>query len=89
MSGRARALSFGGSVALMVAGGVVGALVGGITGEAIAIAAISLGGVALVSLVFYEIGLSEDRDRARERRERQRPPRPPRPPSLPRRRRRG
>ena len=45
-------------------------LLGGITGEAVAIALISLGAIAIVSLVFLEVGLSEDRERARERTQR-------------------
>ena len=68
-------LSFGaGAIAVMVIGGVVGALVGGVTGEAAAIAAISLGAIAIVSLVFLEVGLSEDREREREAGERRRIP---------------
>jgi hypothetical protein len=37
-------------------------------GAAAGMAALGIGGVFLVSMVFYEIGLSEDRDRERERR---------------------
>jgi hypothetical protein len=40
--------------------------VGGTTGEVLAIALMSLGFGGAVLLVFYEVGLSEDRDRARE-----------------------
>jgi len=75
---RARLLSFGGAGLVIVIGGVAGPLLGGITGEAIAIALISLGAIAIVSLVFLEIGLSEDRERARERGTRAVRPRPPR-----------
>jgi hypothetical protein len=76
MTRRNRLLSFGASVALIVLGAVADPLFGGITGEAVAIALASLGGIAIVSLVFLEVGLSEDRERAREsatKRERERP----------------
>jgi hypothetical protein len=64
---RNRVLSFGGAGLVIVLGLLAGPLLGGITGEAIAIALISVGGIAIVSLVFLEVGLSEDRERARER----------------------
>ena len=91
MTRRARLLSFGSGVAAIVLGAILGPLLGGVTGEAVAISLASLGGIAIVSLVFYEIGLSEDRDRARDEAARRRVPRPPRPaaPRLPRRRRPG
>ena len=72
MMPRTRVLSFGGALLTIVIGGVAGALIGGVTGEAIAVAAISLGGIAIVSLVFLEVGLSEDRERAREVEQRRR-----------------
>ena len=79
MTRRGRVLTFGGALAAMVAGAVVGAIVGGVTGEAIAIAFVSVGAIAVVSLIFLEVGLSEDREREREAREarrarRRRPP---------------
>ena len=53
------------AVALIVAGGVVAIATGGSTaGKAIAMTLAGIALVWLVSLVFYEIGLSEDRDRA-------------------------
>ena len=64
---RARLFSFGGAGLLIVLGAIAGPVLGGITGEAVAIALISVGAIAIVSLVFLEIGLSEDRERARER----------------------
>jgi hypothetical protein len=76
MSTRARVLSFGGALLLVVLSGPLDALVGGVTGEAVAIALGSLGLIALVSLAFLEVGLSEDRDRAREDATRRRPPQP-------------
>ncbi len=87
MSTRTRILSFGSAIAAIVLGGLVGRLIGGVTGDAVAIALVSLGGIAVVSLVFLEIGLSEDRDRAREEAQRRRAAAAP--PRLPRRRRPG
>jgi hypothetical protein len=63
---RNRLLSFGGSVLLLVLAAIAGPVLGGITGEAVAIALACVGGIAIVSLVFLEIGLSEDRERARD-----------------------
>jgi predicted MFS family arabinose efflux permease len=69
MTRRGRVLSFGGAIAAMVAGAIAGAIVGGITGEAVGIAFVSVGAIAVVSLIFLEVGLSEDREREREARE--------------------
>ncbi len=66
MAPRTRLLSFGAGVLAIVAGLIAGSVLGGITGEAVAIALYSLGGIAIVSLVFLEVGLSEDRERERE-----------------------
>lgn len=78
MTSRTRLLSFGGAAVLIVLGVIAGPVLGGITGEAIAIALVSVGGIAIVSLVFLEVGLSEDRARARERAVRSVRRRPPR-----------
>jgi hypothetical protein len=52
---------------LMLAGLIVLLLASDSTAGGVAgLIAIGLGGVFLVSLLFYEIGLSEDRDRERE-----------------------
>jgi hypothetical protein len=67
MSRRMRVLSFGSAVALIVAGVVVDGAITGIGAEAVAIALMSLGGIGVVALLFLEVGLSEDRERARER----------------------
>src|ERR1019366_8476132 len=77
MTSRTRLLSFGSAAVLIVLGVIAGPVLGGITGEAIAIALVSLGAIAVVSLVFLEVGLSEDRERARERAVRKVRPRPP------------
>ena len=90
MTPLSRALAFGGAFLAIVAGAVAGPVIGGITGEAVALSLVSLGVIAIISLVFLEVGLSEDRERAREDALRRRPPpRPLRPPRLPRRRRPG
>jgi hypothetical protein len=78
MTSRTRLLSFGGAALMIVIGGIAGPVLGGITGEAVAIALISVGAIAIVSLVFLEVGLSEDRERARERAVRTVRRRPPR-----------
>ena len=74
MSRRTRVLAFG-SAGLMTAAGVGAAVAGGLVGQVIAIALITLGLGGALLLVFLEVGLSEDRDRARdrERRWRRRP----------------
>jgi hypothetical protein len=65
-------LAFGSAAALVVAGSICAALVGGLTGEVLAIALITLGLGAVVLLMFLEIGLSEERDLAREQKRRRR-----------------
>ena len=63
---RARVLSFGSAAALVVAGAICAALIGGSTGDALAIPLITLGLGAALPLIFLEVGLSEERDLARE-----------------------
>jgi hypothetical protein len=53
--------------ALLVAGAVIAGLSDGIVGKAIGFAVGGLAAVLLVALAFYEVGLSEDRDRERGR----------------------
>jgi hypothetical protein len=67
---RPRVLAFGSAAALVVAGSICAALVGGLTGEVLAIALITLGLGAIVLLMFLEIGLSEERELAREEKRR-------------------
>ena len=76
MAPRTRLLSFGAGALAIVAGLIARPLLGGVTGEAVAIALYSVGGIAIVSLVFLEVGLSEDRERERDL-PRSRLPRPP------------
>jgi hypothetical protein len=63
---RPRVLAFGFAAALVVAGSICAALVGGLTGEVLAIALITLGLGAVVLLLFLEVGLSEERELAKE-----------------------
>jgi hypothetical protein len=57
---------------LVVAGGLCAALIEGVVGQALAIALITAGLGGALLLVFYEVGLSEDRERAREEERRHR-----------------
>lgn len=66
MSTTNRIIGFGASAALVVLGIASLAVIGGVTGQVVAIVLIGLGCVLAISLVFFEIGLSEDRDRDRE-----------------------
>jgi hypothetical protein len=66
MSRRSRIVGFGSAALLVAAGGVCAAVFAPVPGEDLALVLISLGAVLAVSLVFFEVGLSEDRDRARE-----------------------
>jgi hypothetical protein len=71
---RARVLAFGSAATLVVAGSICAVLVGGVTGEAIAIGSITVGLGAIVLLLFLEVGLSEERELAREEERRRKPP---------------
>jgi hypothetical protein len=71
VSRRARILAFGAAAALTL-GGVAAAVVGGLVGQVLAIAGITLGLGGALLLLFYEVGLSEDRDLARQARRRRR-----------------
>ncbi|HEX6653762.1 MAG TPA: hypothetical protein VF072_13535 [Thermoleophilaceae bacterium] len=72
MSRRARILAYGAAAALTL-GGIAAAVAGGLVGQVLAIAGITFGLGGALLLVFYEVGLSEERDRAR-RRQRRPPP---------------
>lgn len=76
MTSRWRAIRYGPSFALAVIGVACGATISGSLGGTLATVLIGIGLVGVVSLVFYEIGCSEDRDRARCRSQ---PPLPPAP----------
>jgi hypothetical protein len=76
MTKRSRIWAFGAAGVLVAAGALGAVLVSGTTGELLALVLISLGLVLATSLVFLEVGLSEDRELARERRRRAQPPPP-------------
>jgi hypothetical protein len=61
---RWRSPRYGAAIGLTLIGVACGATIPGTLGGTLATALIGLGLVGIVSLVFYEIGLSEDRDRA-------------------------
>jgi hypothetical protein len=65
MSAFGRLVAYGLAVLLILAGAVCAAAIGGETGEVLALVLIGLGFVGVVSLVFLEVGLSEDRERER------------------------
>jgi hypothetical protein len=64
MSRRSRVLGFGGAGVLVVAGAVCAVAFAGGLGQILALVLIGLGLVAATSLVFLEVGFSEDRERA-------------------------
>jgi hypothetical protein len=66
MSGRTRIVAYGSAGLLIVAGGACALLLSGVVGGITSIALIGLGLIAIVGLVFFEVGLSEDHDRATE-----------------------
>jgi membrane protein implicated in regulation of membrane protease activity len=66
MSKRSRVIWFGSAAALVLAGIVAAIGFGGTFGQVLAFVLISLGLVLATALVFFEVGLSEDRERARE-----------------------
>jgi hypothetical protein len=59
--------AFGSTVLLVIAGAVCAAAFGGGTGQFVGFMLIGVGLVIATGLVFLEVGLSEDRERARER----------------------
>jgi hypothetical protein len=61
-----RIVAFGSTAALVIAGAACAALVEGLTGEVLTIGLMSAGFAGALLLVFLEIGLGEERDRARE-----------------------
>ena len=82
---RWRASRYGASVGLAVIGAVCAVAIPGTLGGTLATLLIGVGLVGVLSLVFYEIGLSEDHDRAQrascDRADRD--PLPPEPSDLP------
>jgi hypothetical protein len=72
VASRPRVLAFGSAMALVAGGFLCAAFVEGLTGEVLAIALVTLGSGAVVLLIFLEVGLSEDRELAREAKRRRR-----------------
>ncbi len=68
MTPTSRIVAFGGSGVLVLAGVACAVVFGGTLGQVLAFILIASGLVLATSLVFLEVGLSEDRDRDRERR---------------------
>jgi fatty acid desaturase len=68
MTKRGRIIAFGTAGALVLAGVVCAIVVGGLIGQLLTFVLIAFGLGGAVLLLFYEVGLSEDRDRAREER---------------------
>ena len=68
MTRRSRIVAYGSAGLLVLAGAACAAVVAGVTGQVLALVLIGLGFVLATSLVFLEVGLSEDRERAREQR---------------------
>lgn len=63
-----RILGFGSAAALVVAGILCAFIFSGGLGQNLAFALVAIGLVEGTALVFYEVGLTEDRERARETR---------------------
>jgi hypothetical protein len=66
VAARARILAFGAAALLVIAGVLCAGLVSGLTGDVLAIALISAGLGGALLLMFLDVGLSEDRQRARD-----------------------
>lgn len=56
------------AILIVVAGVCCGAVIPGTTGGTICTALVGIGLVGVVSLVFYDVGLTEDREQERQRR---------------------
>jgi hypothetical protein len=65
VSRSARVISFGSVAALVLIGAICAVTIGGGTGQILGFVLIAVGLVLATSLVFLEVGLSEDRERAR------------------------
>jgi hypothetical protein len=61
----ARAIRYGVAAGIVIIGILCGAVIRGTTGGTICTAVVGIGLVGVVSLVFYDVGLTEDRDRDR------------------------
>lgn len=72
MTRRSRIVGFGSAALLVVAGIACAFVFSGGLAQNLAFVLVALGLVAATSLVFYEVGLTEDRERAREEAKRRR-----------------
>lgn len=72
MAPRRRVLAFGSAAALVIAGAASAALIDGLTGRILTTALMTAGFGAAILLVFLEVGLSEDRQQARDEERRRR-----------------
>jgi hypothetical protein len=70
VSRRTRALRYGASIAVALVGVACGATISGTAGGTAATVLVGIGLVGVVSLIFYDVGLTEDRDRAATERRR-------------------
>lgn len=68
MSRAGRIVTFGSAGVCVVAGAVCALVVSGEAGEVLGMALVGLGLVLATAFVFMEVGLSEDRERAKEER---------------------
>jgi hypothetical protein len=66
MSKRTRIAAFGTSALLVLAGALCAVFIGGLAGELLTTMLIGVGLIAVVSLIFLEVGLGEDHDLERE-----------------------
>src|SRR5438270_347249 len=73
MTKRSRVVGFGLAALLVIVGAISPIIASGELGQLLALVLISLGLVLATALVFLEVGLSEDRELARQRRPRRRP----------------
>jgi hypothetical protein len=71
MSPAARIASFGSAGLMVICGTVCAFVISGEVGQILAMVLIGLGLVLATAFVFLEVGLSEDRERAREERARE------------------
>ena len=70
MSKRSRIIWFGTCGVLVIAGVLFEVLLGGLAGDLLAIALLLLGLGGALLLLFYEVGMSEEREVAREEEQR-------------------
>jgi hypothetical protein len=64
---RWRTVRYGACLGLAIVGVACGVAISGTLGGTLATMLIGIGLVGVISLVFYEVGLSDDRDRASDR----------------------